>query len=94
VNTSPADVRAFLLARLGTSLREAGLDPETVGDDTDLFAAGIIDSLGVLELIALVSDQYGIEDDWEDYDPDDLLVVGPFCRYAAEKATTDGRAPS
>ena len=82
-----ADVRGFLLAQLDGRLDEAGLDASALSDETDLFGAGVVDSLGVLELVALVSDRYGIDADWEDYDPEDLLVIGPFCRYVAEKAT-------
>jgi acyl carrier protein len=89
VRATQEEVRSFLLERLEPRLLEAGIDVATVPDDTDLLADGLIDSLGVVELIAVVSDHYGIEDDWEDYDPDDLLVIGPFCRYVAERALTD-----
>jgi acyl carrier protein len=87
VSVSEADVRGFLLAQLEGRIDAAGLDATALSDETDLFAAGVIDSLGVVELVALVSDRYAIDDDWEDYDPEDLLVIGPFCKYVAEKAT-------
>jgi acyl carrier protein len=90
VRATEEEVRSFLLERLEPRLLEAGIDVATLQDDTDLLADGVIDSLGVVELIAVVSDRYGIEDDWEDYDPDDLLVIGAFCRYVAEKAVTEG----
>jgi len=92
MNATEADVRSFVLAELETSLREAGMDVATLSDDTDLFAEGVIDSLGVVELIAVVSDRYGIGDEWDDYDPDDLLVLGAFCRYVAHRAGTNERA--
>jgi acyl carrier protein len=84
--TTEADVRAFLLDRIGERLRAVNVAPEDVEDRTDLLAAGIVDSFGVLELIAAVSDHFGVEGDWEDYEPEDVLVVGPFCRYAASRA--------
>ena len=80
------DVRAFLLDQIDGKLRAVNIAPEDVDDRTDLLAAGIVDSLGVLELISLVSDHFGVEGDWEDYEPEDILVVGPFCRYAVSRA--------
>ena len=85
------EVREFVLSQLETSLAAAGFDVATVSDDTDLFAEGVIDSLGVVELIAVVSDRFGIGDEWDDYDPDDLLVLGAFCRYVEQKAGADER---
>ncbi len=68
-------------SRFAAGSHAAGLDASDVRDDTDLLGDGILDSLDVLELMAAVGDQYGIEGDWEDYDPEEILVVGPFCRY-------------
>ena len=86
-----AEVRSFVLAQLDASLAESGIEAATLSDDTDLFAEGVIDSLGVVELIAVVSDRFGIGDEWDDYDPDDLLVLGAFCRYVAQRAGADER---
>jgi acyl carrier protein len=88
MSATETDVREFVLGRFGTQLREAGIDAATISDDTDLFDSGVVDSLGVVELIAVVSDRFGIDDEWDDFDPDDLLVIGPFCRYVAQKAVT------
>jgi acyl carrier protein len=90
--TTEADVRSFLLSQLESRLREVGMDVGAVTDETDLFAEGVIDSLGVVEMIAVVSDRYEIEDEWDDYDPDDLLVVGTFCRYVADRARQELQA--
>ena len=79
--TTEETVRAFLVDQIGESLRAVGLTSEDVTDDTDLLRAGIVDSLGVLELFSTVSDRFGIDGDWEDYEPEDILVVGAFCRY-------------
>ena len=85
------DVKAFVAERLRDRLRSAGLDPEALPDDTDLLASGVVDSLGVLELMTTVSDHFALDDEWEDYDPDDILLVGPFSRYVATRA--DGGRP-
>ena len=84
--TSEAEIRAFLLDRIDERLQAANIAPEAVDDGIDLLASGVVDSLGVLELITVVSDHFGVEGDWEDYEPQDILVVGPFCRYAASHA--------
>jgi acyl carrier protein len=89
---SAADVRAFVVEHVEDRLRSAGLDPATAPDDTDLLASGIVDSLGVLELMTSVSERFGLDDDWEDYDPDDILVLGPFCRYVERQAADGGLA--
>ena len=75
------EIRAYILEQVRGRLAAAGLDPSDVRDDTDLLADGVLGSLDVLELMAAVGDHYGIEGDWEDYDPEQILVVGPFCRY-------------
>jgi acyl carrier protein len=84
--TSEAEIRDFLVEHLMERLQVAGVAPEDVDDGTDLLADGIVDSLGVLELVTVVSDRFGVEDDWQDFDPESFLVVGPFCRYAAMRA--------
>jgi acyl carrier protein len=86
VSVTHAEVRAFVLEQLESPLREAGIDAATLTDDTDLFAEGVVDSLGVVELIAVVSDRFEIGDEWDDYDPDDLLVIGAFCNYVAQRS--------
>ena len=47
MSTTEADVRVFLLDHLDGRLRDAGLDPGNLSDETDLFGGGVIDSLGV-----------------------------------------------
>jgi acyl carrier protein len=85
--TTSLEVRRFVLDRLADRLDAAGIRPDEVTDETDLFANGVVDSLEVLETIAAVSDEFGVDGDWEDYDPEDLLVIGPFCRYVESRAT-------
>jgi acyl carrier protein len=84
--THEAEIREFLLEQLMERLQEVGVAPEEIDDSTDLLGEGIVDSLGVLELMTVVADRFGVEDDWEDLDPELLLVIGPFCRYAATRA--------
>jgi acyl carrier protein len=70
---SEAGVREIVTAAVGQSLP----------DDLDLLASGLIDSFGFLELIALLEERLGIEVDLEGLDTEQLTVVGPFCRHVA-----------
>jgi acyl carrier protein len=87
------EIRSYVLEQVRERLDAAGLDPSDVRDDTDLLADGVLDSLEVLELMAVVGDRYGIEGDWEDYDPEEILVVGHFCRYVERNMTNAGAGP-
>jgi acyl carrier protein len=49
----------------------------TVGLDDDLLGSGVIDSLGILQLVAFVEDQFGIQI------PDEDVVLENFQSVAA-----------
>ena len=75
------EVWLFLVESLDARIRGAGLDPGALTERADLLDAGVLDSLGIIETLAVVEDHFGLETDWDDYDPEDLFVMGPFCRY-------------
>lgn len=83
---SAQEVRSLALERLKQPLRAKGLKPADVPDDFDLLTEGVIDSQGIIELILSLEERFGIEVDFEDLDPEQLMVVGPFCRYIAGKS--------
>jgi acyl carrier protein len=83
---SAAEVRAFVLAELASELREVGLSAADVGDELDLIDARVIDSFGMLEIIAAVEAHFGLEVDFEELDPDQLTAVGPFSQFVAAEA--------
>jgi acyl carrier protein len=85
VTPTAAEIRAYVLGQVQGHLDAVGFDADDISDDTDLLAEGVLDSLAVLEVMTMVGDRYGIEGDWEDYDPEEILVVGPFCRYVEEQ---------
>lgn len=85
------DVRSFILRRISSALLEKGIKPENVSDDFDLLSAGVVDSLGVIELITAVEQQFQITVDFERIDPVELTVIGPFSRFVAQNAA--GKAP-
>jgi len=83
---SAQQVRAFVLETLAAPMAESGVDPATAGDDLNLLTGGIIDSFGLLELIAAVNERFGVEVDFEDLDPEGLTVLGTFSAYVARAA--------
>lgn len=81
-----SEVRSFLLDRFVEQLEAKDISAEEVPDDFDLLYEGIIDSLGILEMIAAVERRFLLEIDFEGLDAEELTVLGPFCRYIeAEK---------
>ncbi|HXT10450.1 MAG TPA: phosphopantetheine-binding protein [Candidatus Angelobacter sp.] len=77
-------IKEFLLKKFEPVLRDQGFGPDKVTDDFDLFEQGIVDSVGVLNLISDVEKAFDVKLDMEQMDAEQLTIVGPFCRYAAE----------
>jgi acyl carrier protein len=83
---TPDDVRMFLTGFIQKRLAAQGQDPlNELSDDCDLLLSGVIDSLGLLELITAVNEHYGREIDFEDLDPEQMTVVGPLCDFVADR---------
>jgi acyl carrier protein len=83
---SPGDVRIFLKGFIQKRLAAQGKDPlDELPDNCDLLLSGVIDSLGLLELVTAVNEHYGREIDFEDLDPDHMTIVGPFCDFVADR---------
>lgn len=85
---SAEEVRAFILDRLQSPLAAKGLSPPSVPDDFDLLTEGVIDSMGIVELISALEGQFDIRLDFEELDPENLTIVGPLCRYVEENSGT------
>lgn len=85
-NPSPAEVRAFILSKVSGSMSALDVPAEEVADDFDLLGEGIIDSLGLVQLIAAVETRFDARLDFEELEVEDLGVVGPFSRYVADHA--------
>jgi acyl carrier protein len=85
-----SEVRSFVTAELAPKLSEQGIDPGEAPDDLDLIEADLVDSLGLLELIADIEHRFSVEVDFEDADPDELTRLGELCRIVAEQ----GKAPA
>jgi acyl carrier protein len=85
-------VRHFLLNHFSVPLTASGLKPEDLSDDFDLLKAGIVDSLGLIEMISTVEQYFEVTVDFESLDPAELPVLGPFSRFVAENAKSNAFA--
>jgi acyl carrier protein len=79
-------VRTLVLEKLLPSLAAKGLRMEDIPDNYDLLTEGVIDSMGILQLITEVESRLGTTVDFEDLDPESLTVIGPFCQHVAKKS--------
>lgn len=79
-------VRAFIGESLERELTAIGVTADDLSEQLDLHATGVVDSFGILELITAVEERFDLEIDFEELDPEDLTVVGPFCRFVAAAA--------
>jgi acyl carrier protein len=79
-------VRVFLQQYiLEKSLAGGKETPVELADDCDLLLSGIIDSLGLLDLMGAIQQHCQREIDFEALDAEQLTVVGPLCRYVSEQ---------
>ena len=77
-------VRTFVLHLVADSLLACGLKPELVPDDYDLLSGGVMDSFGLIEMITSVEDEFGLELDFEQMEPEQVGIIGDFARFVVE----------
>ena len=83
---TPDDVRAFLATRFADQLAAIGATEDDLVDDFDLLIEGVIDSLGLLELVTALESQYGMTLDFERLEAEDLTKCGPITALVVEQA--------
>jgi acyl carrier protein len=74
------DVEKFLIAEIGVDPSKQSLSP-----DEDLLERGVIDSLGVLRLIAFLEKTYGVEVLDEDIVPENFQNLNTIARFVEHK---------
>lgn len=87
------DVRSFLLDHFASTFAANGLTPEDLGDDFDLLKAGVVDSLGVIEMIAEVEKHFRITVDFGPMDPAELTLLEKFSHFVAQNAIQSDLPP-
>jgi acyl carrier protein len=76
-------LKRFIIGRYAAEFTVRGVDLNRVPDTLDLLTEGIIDSLGLMELISALGEAVGFEIDFDGLDADHLTVVGPLTQYVA-----------
>jgi acyl carrier protein len=88
---SSTDVRMFLKNYLGQKLEANGRGAcENLPEDCDLLLSGMIDSIGLLDLVAAIQEFAGREIDFEILDPEEMTIVGSLCRFVSEQVSKPG----
>jgi acyl carrier protein len=57
---------------------------DELADDLDLMANGVIDSLGLLKIIAWLEDRYDVNTDAVDLDPESFASVASIAAFLAD----------
>jgi len=55
-----------------------------IPDDFDFLLSGVIDSVGLLEMVSAIEDEFRIQLDLALLDAEDITKIGPLARYIAE----------
>jgi acyl carrier protein len=82
---SDREVRDYLVSKFAKAFQTLGVDPKEVSDDFDFLKEGILDSLGLLELMADVEAHFGHTIDLEELDAEQMTVLGPLSAYIQRK---------
>jgi acyl carrier protein len=67
-------------------------DPE-ITEETDLMAAGLLDSFGFIDLLLFVESQTGTKVDLTDVDPSEFTVVKGLCNIALSSPDNGQQQP-
>ena len=86
------DIRKFILRRYSEQFSVNGMDLDDVPEDYDLMDAGVIDSLGLIQMISAVEEEFNMAIDFEGLDANEMTIIGPFCRYVEENGKTTSKA--
>ncbi|MGA3327462.1 MAG: acyl carrier protein [Terriglobia bacterium] len=82
------ELRAFLLDYLAKRRASQGRDvPKELSDDCDLLLSGMVDSLGLLDLMTALQEHCGREIDFDGLDPEQMTIVGPLCDFVSAQMT-------
>ena len=60
-------------------------DDQNLKEDTSFLESGIIDSTGILELVAFIEETYGITVDDEELIPENLDSIANLVQYVCRK---------
>ncbi|MCC6233259.1 MAG: acyl carrier protein [Verrucomicrobiales bacterium] len=87
---SSTSIKELIVRRYPEPFRQRGLVAATVPENFDLLLEGVIDSLGLMELISEIEREFAITVDLEGLDADKLTLVGPLADYISKTAKPPG----
>jgi len=64
----------------------------TFGDDDSLFTKGVIDSLGVMEIVGFIEEEYALQVDPADLTEQNFGSLGALSDYVARRALAESSA--
>lgn len=67
---------------------------DSFGDDTSFLDSGLVDSTGLLELIAFIEDKFGFKIENEELTPDNLDSIDKIVRYIEGKCRASSSSGS
>ena len=82
---TPKEIRKFIFDRYKSQLSDHGYTDESIPIDFDLLLKGVIDSMGILELVSALEQSYGIELDMSALDAEKLTIIGPLSDFVASQ---------
>ncbi len=89
---TPEDVREFILSLYKEKFK--GTDLRMVPDNFDLVTGGIVDSMGVIELVSALEQEFGMELDLSGLNAEHLALLGPLARYVSAQAGQHRQNPT
>lgn len=85
--------RDQILARMRSFIEENFLymrNDFELADDTLLLAGGVVDSMGVMEVVAFLEEEFGVAVDDADITEENLGSIGAIATYLAARVTDEG----
>ncbi|MFQ5672486.1 MAG: phosphopantetheine-binding protein [Nitrospinales bacterium] len=62
------------------------MDGQNVGENDLLIEDGLLDSIGIVQLVAFLEEEFDIEIDEEDFNEDNLGTVGKIAQFLEKKS--------
>jgi acyl carrier protein len=81
-NLSESELIDIVIAWVNQN-KQKGKDTVEITENTDLFASGVLDSFGIVELIVYLESHTGCTMDLTAADPAEFSVVKGLCRIAS-----------
>jgi len=83
-------VRRFVSDRVQAQAQKRKRPIDRLSDDLNLLETGLFDSLGFVELIVSIEEEFGVEVDFGAMDPETFTTLGGIISCALSNGPTDG----